>query len=70
MIPISLYTGFNQRPSDLLTKKEPYKKYFIICEGANTETFYFTNLIDNKRELGFRSTVDIILMEITGEHKN
>ena len=33
MIPISLYTGFNQRPSDLLTKKEPYKKYFIICEG-------------------------------------
>lgn len=70
MIPISLYTGFNQRPSDLLTKKEPYKKYFIICEGANTETFYFTNLIDNKRELGFRSTVDIILMEKTGEHKN
>lgn len=49
MIPISLYTGFNQRPSDLLTKKETYKKYFIICEGANTETFYFTNLIENKR---------------------
>ena len=41
--------AFNQRPSDLLTKKEPYKKYFIICEGANTETFYFTNLIENKR---------------------
>lgn len=49
MIPILLYTGFNQIPLDLLTKKETYKKYFIICEGANTETFYFTNLIENKR---------------------
>ena len=70
MTPIQLYTGFNQRPSDLIAKIEPFKKYFIICEGANTETFYFTNLIDNKKELGVKSTVDIVLMKKTGEHKN
>lgn len=70
MTPIQLYKGFNQRPSDLIAKIEPFKKYFIVCEDANTETFYFTSLIDNKKELGVKSTVDIVLMKKTGEHKN
>lgn len=46
MPPVRSYTNWNKRSSDKLEKIEPYKKYFIICEGRNTETFYFKKLID------------------------
>ena len=59
MPPISVYTSFATRPSDLKTKINPLCKYFFICEGANTESFYFKHLIDNKKELGFESTVSM-----------
>ena len=55
MIPISLYTGFNQRPSDLLTKKldnrnqVKIKKISMIFHG-----FYYTLKIPEEKALFFR----------------
>jgi hypothetical protein len=49
---------------------EPFRKYFFICEGANTETFYFKKLIDLRKELGIHPMIDLRLWEKTEEHKN
>lgn len=49
---------------------EPYQKFFFICEGANTETWYFKKLIDFKKELGIHPMIDVCLLEKTGEDRN
>ena len=51
-MPVHTYTNWNSRPSDHEEQVEPYRKYFFICEGANTETFYFRRLIDLRKQLG------------------
>lgn len=55
-MPVHTYTNWNQRPSDQEEQIEPFRKYFFICEGANTETFYFKHLIDLRKELGDSSS--------------
>ena len=45
MPPITFYTKWNERPSDFEDKINPLKKFFFICEGANTESFYFMFLL-------------------------
>ena len=49
---------------------EPFRKYFFICEGANTETFYFKRLIDLRKQLGIHPLIDIRLWEKTDEDRN
>ena len=49
---------------------EPFRKYYFICEGANTETFYFEKLIDLRKELGIHPLIDIRLWEKTEGDKN
>ena len=49
-MPIHTYTGWNVRNSAEDEQIEPYKKYIFICEGINTETFYFEKLIDLRKE--------------------
>ena len=44
-------------------KIEPYKKFFFICEGANTEVFYFKKLIDLRKQLGIHALIDLRLLE-------
>ena len=51
-MPVHTYTNWNTRPSDKEEQIEPFRKYFFICEGANTETFYFRRLIDLRKQLG------------------
>ena len=51
-MPVHTYTNWNSRPSDREEQVEPYRKYYFICEGANTETFYFEKLIDLRKDLG------------------
>lgn len=65
MAPIRIYTDWNKRSSDHEETIEPYRKYFFICEGANTETFYFQKLIDLRKTLGIHSLIDIRLIEKT-----
>jgi hypothetical protein len=69
-MPIHTYTNWNSRESDRTEQIEPYRKYFFICEGANTETFYFRKLIDIRKELGIHPLIDIRLWEKTGADRN
>lgn len=70
MAPIRTYTDWNKRPSDMEDQIEPYRKYFFICEGANTEVWYFRKLIDLRKTLRIHPMIDIRLMEKTGEDEN
>ena len=67
MAPIRTYTNWNKRLSDEEEQREPYRKYFFICEGSNTEVWYFRKLIDLRKELGINPLIDIRLMEKTGD---
>ena len=51
MAPVRSYTNWNCRENDAKEQIEPYRKYFFICEGANTETWYFRKLIDIRKSL-------------------
>lgn len=70
MAPIKRYSDWNRRSSDESEQIEPYRKYFFICEGANTETWYFKCLVDNKKQLGIHSTVDICFIEKTEQDRD
>ena len=69
-MPVHTYTNWNSRPSDHEEQVEPYRKYFFICEGANTETFYFRRLIDLRKQLGIHPLIDIRLWEKTEGDKD
>ena len=66
---VHTYTNWNLRPSDQEEQIEPFRKYVFICEGANTETFYFKHLIDLRKQLGIHPLIDIRLWEKTGEDR-
>ncbi len=67
---VHIYSSWNRRQSDEEPQIEPLRKYFFICEGANTETFYFRKLIDSRKELGIHPLIDLALLEKTGEDRN
>lgn len=69
-MPVHTYTNWNKRESDSEEQVEPFRKYFFICEGANTEIFYFKKLIDLRKELGIHPLIDICLWEKTGSDKD
>ena len=69
-MPVHTYTNWNSRPSDAEEQVEPFRKYFFICEGANTETFYFRRLVDLRKQLGIHPLIDIRLWEKTEEDRN
>ena len=70
MIPIYLYSHWNQRPSDSNTPVEPLRKYFFLSEGANTERFYFEKLIDIKKDIGISNLIELVFIEKTGQDKD
>ena len=69
-MPVHTYTNWNKRETDDKEQIEPFRKYFFICEGANTETFYFKKLIDLRKELGIHPLIDIRLWEKTECDRN
>ena len=70
MAPIRNYSGWNQRATDNQEPIEPYQKFFFICEGANTEVFYFKELINLRKQLGIHPLIDVCLLEKTDEDQN
>ncbi|MDO5406606.1 MAG: RloB family protein [Eubacteriales bacterium] len=70
MSPVRTYTDWNKRSSDAEDQREPFRKYFFICEGLNTEVWYFRKLIDMRKQLGIHPMIDIRLMEKTGEDES
>lgn len=70
MAPIRPYTDdWTKRYPDDIEQVEPYRKYFFVCEGENTERFYFEKLIDLKKELGISSNVYLEYLEKTVEDR-
>ena len=69
-MPIHTYTNWNTRPSDQEEQIEPFRKYFFICEGVNTETFCFRRLIDLRKQLGIHPLIDIRLWEKTDKDRD
>lgn len=65
MAPVRTYSNWNSRATDYELQREPYRKYFFICEGANTETWYFRKLIDIRKALDIHPLIDIRLLEKT-----
>ncbi|MCD8326226.1 MAG: RloB family protein [Lachnospiraceae bacterium] len=70
MPPVRSYHNWNKRPSDSQNQVEPYQKYFFICEGANTEVFYFKELVNLRKQLGIHPLIDIRLLEKTDEDES
>ena len=64
---IEEYSNWNLRESDAEPKREPYRKYVFICEGENTEVWYFKRLIDLRKTLGIHPTIDLRLWKKTDE---
>ncbi len=67
---IKEYTNWNKRLGNTEEQQNPFRKYYIICEGANTEQYYFKRLIDNRKELGIKSTIGICLLEKEGDDRS
>lgn len=70
MPPVRNYSNWNKRASDQIQQAEPYQKFFFICEGLNTETWYFRKLIDLRKELGIHPLIDICLLEKTEKDRD
>lgn len=70
MPPVRSYTNWNSRTTDNEVQIEPYRKYFFICEGVNTETWYFKKLIDIRKSLNIHSLIDIRLLEKTEKDRD
>lgn len=70
MAPIRTYSNWNSRSNKNDEQIEPYRHYYFICEGRNTEKWYFEKLIDIRKELSIHSKIDIAYLEKTEEHEN
>jgi hypothetical protein len=70
MAPIRTYNNWNSRPSNHEKQIEPYRRYYIICEGKNTETWYFKKLIDIRKFLSIHAFIDVIFLEKIEEYAN
>ena len=70
MAPIRTYSNWNNRSTKSDDQIEPYRHYYFICEGKNTEKWYFEKLIDIRKELSIHSEIEIAYLEKTGEHEN
>lgn len=70
MAPIRSYTNWNTRSTNKEDQIEPYRHYYFICEGKNTEKWYFEKLIDLRKELSIHSQIQLVYLEKTEEDEN
>ena len=69
MAPIRSYANWNLRTSNKEEQIEPYKHYYFICEGQNTERWYFEKFIDMKKDFSISALVSVEYLEKTEEHE-
>lgn len=70
MAPIKTYSNWNKRSSNAEKQIDPYRRYYFICEGKNTERWYFEKLIDIRKTLSIHSNIEVAYLEKTGEYEN
>jgi hypothetical protein len=64
------FSSWNIRQEGSSVQIEPYRKYFFICEGANTETWYFKKLIERRKALNIHPLIDIRFLEKTDDTRD
>lgn len=69
-MPVELYSDWSIRDSDKHEQVEPYRSYYILCEGKNTEAWYFEGLIRNRKLLSIHPLIEIVHLRKTEEHEN
>ena len=67
MAPVREFNDWNSRPTDNEERIKPYRRYYIISEGANTEVYYFRGL---RRSLRIHAGIEICPLEKTGIDRN
>lgn len=70
MAPIRSYTNWNIRSTNNAAQVEPYRHYYFICEGRNTEKWYFEKLIDIRKDLSIHSEIKLVYLEKIEEDEN
>jgi uncharacterized protein YuzE len=70
MAPIKTYSNWNKSSRNADKRIDPYRRYYFICEGKNTERWYFEKLIDIRKTLSIHSNIEVAYLEKTGEDKN
>lgn len=70
MSPLKVYSNWNKRSGNDKEQIDPYRRYYFICEGKNTEKWYFEKLIDLRKTLSIHSNIEVIFLEKTEEHEN
>ena len=66
MPPLESYSGWYGRATDDKPQIEPKKRYYFICEGQNTERWYFERFIDLRNEFNISNLIGIIYLEKKG----
>lgn len=67
MAPIREYSNWDKRSISEEEQIEPFRCYYLICEGSNTERWYFEEFINLKKELGINGSINVVYLEKTGE---
>lgn len=70
MAPLRTHSNWNVRQTDKVDKVEPYIRYYFLCEGKNTEFWYFEKMIDVLREFSVKSNVELINLEKIDDDQN
>jgi hypothetical protein len=70
MAHIRRLNNWNTRYPTGKTQIEPYRRYFIVCEGQNTERWYFEHLNSFRRKQDIHSPIEIIPLKKEGKYKN
>lgn len=70
MAPIREYNNWNIRDNDKSEQIDPYRHYYLLCEGQNTERYYFEKIIDIRKYLGISSNINITYLEKTGNDRS
>lgn len=70
MAPVRVFDSWNKRSSNQKNQIEPYRKYYIICEGHNTEKWYFETLINRRKKFPIHNLIDIKYLNKTDEDEH
>ncbi len=71
MVPLEAnYAGWNQRGSDESEQIEPYRRYYFVSEGKNTEKWYFEKLKELRSQLGINALIHVDYLNKSGKHEN
>lgn len=67
---VHVFSNWNVRITETQEEVQPYRRYYFLCEGANTERFYFRKLISLKKALGIHPFIDVCYLNKEDVDKN